>query len=359
MQALMYEMDDKADEALEEFNQAALNDPSNEDLVLELTRRQIQKHQLDKALGVLTRATSVPGASGEIYARLGLVDSQLGKSEQAAEACQTAIKRAPASLTGYRVLFLIELQRGQPSTAEKVLDQAAKVPDTDADFCTGLAELYANLAREAPSLVKSITVNALPMLNRAAKISPMSAPLRLKLADSFYALGDKTSALKVYHDLANNNSELPVFRNEVRLKMAQIYLEQHDTTNAAVQLQAMADEDPGNGQVYYLLGRLAYDDHKLQDAQDYFRRSLLLSDDNQDAYYKLAEVQINLQQGPEALETLKKERTKFGDGFIVEYLMALASVAEKGLRDGGEGIHGGGGGREGDGREIVKRRILF
>ena len=329
MQALTYDMEDKPDEVLEEFNQAALNDPSNEDLVLELTRRQIQKHQLDKALGVLTRATSVPGASGEIYARLGLVDSQLGKNEQAAEACQTAIKRSPASLAGYRVLYLINLQRGQPPAAEKVLDQAAKVPDTDADFCTGLAELYANLAREAPSLIKSITLNALPMLNRAEKIRPMNAPARLKLADSFYALGDKTSALRVYESLANNNAELPMFRNEVRLKMAQVYLEQHDSIDAADQLKAIADEDPGNGQVYYLLGRLAYDDHKLPDAEDYFRRSLILSDDNQDAYYKLAEVQINLQRGPEARETLKKERTKFGDGFIVEYLMALASVAEK------------------------------
>ena len=111
--------------------------------------------------------------------------------------------------------------------------------------------------------------------------------------------------------------------------MAQIYLEQRETTNAAIQLKSIVEEDPGNGQVFYLLGRLAYDDHNLKDAEDYFRRSLMLSDDNQDAYYKLAEVQINLERGPEALETLKKERTKFGDGFIVEYLMALASVAEK------------------------------
>ena len=79
-------MDEKPDEALEEFTEAALNDPGNEDLVLELTRRQIQKRQLDDALKVLQRATAVPGASGEIYARLGLVYSQMGRNEQAAEA---------------------------------------------------------------------------------------------------------------------------------------------------------------------------------------------------------------------------------------------------------------------------------
>ncbi len=330
LQALIYDMDEKPDEALEEFTQAALNDPGNEDLVLELTRRQIQKHQLDKALTVLTRATSVPGASGEIYARLGLVYSQLGRNQQAAEACETAIKRLPTSLTGYRVLFLIDLQRGQPAAAEKVLNQAAKVSDTDAEFCVGLAELYSNLLRQAPSLKPSISANALPMLNRATKLQPMSSAMRLKLGDGFYALGDTTNATKVYQGLIDNaEGELPLFRNEVRLKMAQIYLQQQDTTNATAQLKAIAEEDPGNGQVYYLLGRLAYDDRRMQEAEDYFHRTLVLSDDNQDAYYKLAEVQINLQHPADALETLKKERTKFGDGFIVEYLMALASVAEK------------------------------
>lgn len=330
LQALIYDMDEKPDEALAEFTQAALNDPGNEDLVLELTRRQIQKHQLDQALAVLTRATSVPGASGEIYARLGLVYSQLGKIQQAVEASQTAIKRSPSSLTGYRVLFLIDLQRGQPGASEKVLDQAAKITDADAEFYTGLAELYSNLLRQAPSLKASITSNALPMLNRAAKLDSLNAASRLKLGDGFYALGDTTNAAKVYLGLIKDgSSDLPLFRNEVRLKMAQIYLQDQDTTNAAAQLKAIAEEDPGNSQVYYLLGRLAYDDRRLPDAEDYFHKTLMLSDDNQDAFYKLAEVQISLQHPAEALDTLRKERVKFGDGFVVEYLMALASVAEK------------------------------
>ena len=98
-------------------------------------------------------------------------------------------------------MFLIDLQRGQPAGAEKVLDQAAKVPNTDADFCTGLARVTTPTWRDRhQSLEKAIAVNALPMLKRAEKIQPASAPLRLKLADSFYALGDKGSALRVYAD---------------------------------------------------------------------------------------------------------------------------------------------------------------
>lgn len=329
LQALIYDLDEKPDEALAEFTQAALNDPGNEDLVLELTRRQIQRQQLDDALKVLQRATAVPGASGEIYARLGLVYSQMGRNEQGVEACQTAIKRAPKSLTGYRTWFLIELQRGQTQAAEKVLGQAAKASGTSAEFCAGLVDLYANLLRQAPSLKASITSNALAMLNRAETMHSPSPQVEMKLADAYAALGATTNAAKIYLGLINNYSEIPLLRNEVRLKLAEIYLQGQDSTNAAEQLKAIAEDDPGNGQVYYLLGRLAYDDRRLPEAEDYFHKTLLLSDDNRDAYFKLAEVQIDLQHTKEAVETLQKEREKFGVGFISRYLMGLAYVEEK------------------------------
>jgi hypothetical protein len=44
-----------------------------------------------------------------------LVYSQLGKDDQAVEACATAIKRAPALLDGYQTLFYIQLRRGRPN----------------------------------------------------------------------------------------------------------------------------------------------------------------------------------------------------------------------------------------------------
>ena len=82
----------------------------------------------------------------------------------------------------------------------------------------------------------------------------------MKLADGFLcARGHNRRDEKFIWSLADGNAELPVFRNEVRLKMAQVYLEEQKSTNASAQLKAIADDGPANGQVYYLLGRLAYD----------------------------------------------------------------------------------------------------
>ena len=92
------EMNGKTEAALQEYHTAALQDPGNEWLILETSRRFLQNKQPEKALEVLTRAADQPGASGAVYARLGMVYAQLGKVEQAMAASRTAIKKEPAAL---------------------------------------------------------------------------------------------------------------------------------------------------------------------------------------------------------------------------------------------------------------------
>src|ERR1700756_5134318 len=72
-QAMIYDMEDKPELAQQELARAAMDDPSNVDLVLELTRRYLLEKQPEQALEILNRAVAVPGASGELFARLGVV----------------------------------------------------------------------------------------------------------------------------------------------------------------------------------------------------------------------------------------------------------------------------------------------
>ena len=109
-QGMIYEMDDENDLALQEFSQAALADPSNEELVLDLVRRYSQAKQPEKALELLKAASAVPGASTTIFSQLALVYSRLGKNAEAVAAAETVIKRDPTALTGYQDLFLIDMQ---------------------------------------------------------------------------------------------------------------------------------------------------------------------------------------------------------------------------------------------------------
>jgi len=111
------EVSEQPDVALKEYSQAALKDPDNESLVLEVSRRFLQNKQPEQALELLNHAAARPNASGAVFARLGFIYSQLGKSDLAMAASRTAIKKAPGSLAGYQNLFLNYLMSKQPAEA--------------------------------------------------------------------------------------------------------------------------------------------------------------------------------------------------------------------------------------------------
>lgn len=326
-QAMIYDMDDEPELAEQELSKAALDDPSNVDLVLELTRRYLQEKQPEKAQEILTRAIAVPGASGELFARLAVVYSRLGKDDQAVQASQTAIKRSPDALDGYRTLFFIYLQKGRPKEALKVLDDAVHRPDVSPEFGVGLVEMYATLERQAPSEKSEIDANALAALNRVAEQHPAGLQLRMKLADDYNLLGDTTNAERIYLQLLESNGDIPGLRE----KLVDIYWREKDYDKAREQLESMVQEDPANAAAYFRLGAIADEEKKFSDAADYYQKALLLSDDAEELYYELARVQINLNRPKDALDTLKRAKShpKFAGGFTPEILTALAYDREK------------------------------
>ena len=110
---VVHELNGETERALEEFQRAVRDDPGNESLVLDVSRRFLQAKQPEKALGFVRGATERPNATGEMFARLGVVYSRLGSNELAAAANRMAIKKSPRSLEGYRNLFFSLLQSRQ------------------------------------------------------------------------------------------------------------------------------------------------------------------------------------------------------------------------------------------------------
>jgi tetratricopeptide (TPR) repeat protein len=324
MQGLIYDLGEQPDLAEEELVKAALADPSNWELVLELTQGYLQQKQPEKALEMLLRAIKQPAAPGAVYAQLAVTYSRLGKEDQAIEAAQTAIKRSPALMDGYRTLFFLELGKGRPAEALKVLDRAVKAPDTTPEFALELVELYAALEHQAPSEKDAITANVAAALTRASSQSTADPRTRLRLADDYNLLGDTTNAARIYLDLVDTFSETPAIRSSIRDKLSRIYWEQKNYDKAAKQLQGVVQDDPANARAYYLLGQLADEARKLPQAADYFQRTITLSEDFEDAYYDLARVQIDLDKPTEAIATLKKARAKFSPGYNAEFLTAVA-----------------------------------
>jgi tetratricopeptide (TPR) repeat protein len=326
---VIHEMNDEEAAASEEYYQAALEDPGNEFLILEVSRRFLENKQPEKALEVVTRAAAQPDATGEVYARLGLIYGQLGKTNPAIGADRQAILRSPDSLDGYQNLFLIYLRLKQPQEALTVLDEAARRPKPDAEFLVGVADLYSSFGLGARTQKEAVNAKALELLKRADHLNPTSPALRLKLADAFNLLGDTSRAARLYLDLLKRLPDAPTLRERVRANLAEIYLQGSNHKLATEQLEAIIRDDPTNPQAYYFLGRFALEANKPEEAAENFSKMILLSPDFEPAYYLLAMAQLDTNKPGDAVATLEKARKKFPSNFALEFWMAMALSRQK------------------------------
>ena len=323
-QGMIYELDGESDKALGEFSRAALADPSNEALVLDLARQYFQSQQVDKAVELLAKAAAVPGASGGVFALLGEGYSRQGKASQAIVAAKEAIKRDPRSLAGYEDLFVANLLRNKTAEALQALDAASKAPKPNADYLIDLAALYGSVLQQEPPLKDAAISNGLAALDRAATLDVSAPRIAIKLADTYDLLGRTTNAIHIYQDLLAKYGNLPAVRDDLHAKLAVIYLRDGDAAKASDELRFVAADNPDNPQTFYSLGALAFEAQQFPEAATYFQKAIDNNGDFEQAYYQLASALTAAGRTDAALVTLAKAEAKFSTNFEGEFYMARA-----------------------------------
>ncbi|HZO84502.1 MAG TPA: tetratricopeptide repeat protein [Verrucomicrobiae bacterium] len=318
--AIIHELNEEPERAADELFQAALKDPANETLVLDVTRKLLQFKKNEKALELLVKATSRPDASGALFARLGLIYAVLEKPQEAIQANQQAIRKTPKSFAGYHNLGRLYLQAGKHEEGLKVLDQAAKQNGVDAAFLVELAEMYTAYSLSSASQNASAKSKALDALDRAAKENPSNPLLLQKMGDGFALLGAQEKAEAVYRKLLDRFPNLPGLRE----KLAEIYLRQQDRAKAAEQLEAIVRNNPTNPQAHYFLGGIAFEDKNWKEAAEHYNRALVVNPAFEPAHYDLALTQIYMNQAAGALKTLEKAKSRFKPTFTAEFFSGLA-----------------------------------
>jgi tetratricopeptide (TPR) repeat protein len=315
---LSHELNDQPDQALEEMVRAAQTDLSSEPIVIEAVQRCIRAHQPEKAIELLTKATALPNASGTLYAWLGLAYAQAGKTDLAISANRTSIKKMPQSLTPYQNLAQVYLQNSRTNDALQVLDEAARQPVDNPGYLIELADLYVRYGRiQGQSAIKT-RVEAL--LDRAADMAPASPIQILRLADTYFAVGELTKAEPFYRELLEEHPEWP----DVNRRLAEIYLRSDRKEKAAEQLEKLARLDPTNPQVYLVIGAIAVEEKNYKQAAEQFERAIRLDPDLEEVYYELAGLKLQLKKPEEARTLLDQARSRFKLSFPMEFYTALA-----------------------------------
>ena len=318
---VLFELQQQPEAALQHFADAALADPGNELLALDVARRLLQQKQPQKAVEVLSRTAALPTTSGEVAFWLGLTYSRLGKVDLAEAAYRRAIKRNPRLVAAYQNLAQLRFQNGQKKEALKILDQASHPVASDAAFYVDLAEIYINSRAWLTTAWEPLKPRILAALDHAAKLKPDQPLLLMRLADGYMAMREYAKAIVSYRTVFDQAPRFPLIRE----KLADAYLQSGDKRGATEQLEAIVRDNASNAQAYFLLGSLAAEAKDYEKAASYFQKTILFNPDFEAAYFELASLQIvGLEQPKEALATLAKVPAARSQSFLVEFYSGLA-----------------------------------
>ena len=327
--AIVHEVNEESAAAFNEFFLAAKLNPTDADLLVEVSNRLIEGRQFDRALQVLKWAAELPVADDMLFVRLGFVYSQLGENEKSIEANREAIRRLPKMLALRQNLYLNHLSAKQPEAALAVLNEAAAEPDTDAEFLSNLAELYANLGRQFPEHRLAARGKALEVLNRASTRSPLPIPVQLKLGDGFNLLGDKNNAAKMYLEVLDHAAPTSPLQEILRSKLVDIFLRGGDRTRATEQIKVILRDNPKNAAAHYFLGSIAFEEKRWDEAVESFAKAIEVNPSIEQAHYDLASAHIAAGRGNDALKVLDEARKRFAESFPLEFLTGLACHEQK------------------------------
>lgn len=331
--AVIHDLNSDPTSANAQYRKAAEMDPADEALVLDVSRRLMQAKDLEGALEVVLRSAKRLDATGNVYARLGLIYSQLGRAEEAEAANKAAIDKAPALLAPYQNIFVSKVQARNEAAAWEILSQAADQQDPTPEFLIGLAELYTGFGAQFPARRDEARAQAASLLAKAADSGELNPALLLVLAENLNQAGDTDRAARLYNQILKDPPAIPGLRERVHAKLSEIYLRSDDQERAREQLLALVRADPTNPQAHYFLGALAMDARKPQEAIEHFNRTLVLNPNFEQAYYDLANAQISAEKPGDALQTLEKTRQKFSESFVREFLAGVAYSHQKAYKE--------------------------
>jgi tetratricopeptide (TPR) repeat protein len=314
-----YEKNNEEGQAISEFDDSALADPANEELVIEVARHYLRDKDVAKALVLLTKSAKRPDASAGLISWLARAQLQAGHTNLALAASKLAIQRQPAELDGYESQVEVYFHSGQLSEALKTLNRASRDVRPEPTTLAALADLYVIYLKSQPKDVDA-KARAVAVLDRAAAGTAASDELWQRLAEAYSHLDQPKKAAEIYNRILSQYPDGSTMVDSLHEKLAGIYFQSEDKTNAMKQLEAIVRDNPTRyPRAWFFLGELAYQDNKLTEAIDDFQNALHWDPSIEQAYYDLALAQLDLHRTDEAFRTLDQARAQFAKTFACEF----------------------------------------
>lgn len=319
---LSLEMSDDSPAALEEYIKAAEGNPREETLVLEVSRRLLRNKRTDKAIELLTKASSQPGATGVVDAWLGLAYAASGQTNKAITANRTALRKMPAQITPYASLCELYLQQGKTNEIVKLLNDGAAQTNAPVEFYVAFSEVVLRMQARDVLGPEEAKKRAVTVLDKAMLKEPEDPFVQQRIGDAYSFHGEYAKAEKIFEKLFAERPELP----GIREKLINTYFKTNKE-KAEAMLNELRKDAPTDPRPHMFLGQLALDDNRLPEALEHFETALQLNPNDESLWYRVAALKVSVKKADEALALMEKARGKFRMSFAMEFYTGIALAA--------------------------------
>ena len=314
----------EGEEAVEEFYQAALADPTNEKVVMEVVQFLLLSRQKGKLFQLLVRATKDPEAPANLHALLAANYLERKKPELAKVASENAIRKGPKLIVGYKSLIQIyrqEAKNGARRTEQirKVLDRAMTQTDVPAPYQVELALMllgYLELDKKGANELKP---KISKLLDEAWADKPKQPLLLEKLARAYRGSGIHDKAAEVMESLLKLLPNNPV----VLLETARGHAMAGKMDQAKIHLDALIKKFPKNWQGHQLRAAIAMDQDEYPLAVKHYREAIKIRPRMESIYYDLVSALLSDEKPDDAAKELQEAKKRFQPNFQQAYFTAM------------------------------------
>jgi len=308
---------------LKQWEFAALDDPSNEGLVIQVAGQLLAEKENDRALAVLSKSARRPGASAALLGWLARVELLANHPSQSLATSKLAIRRQPGELDGYEGCVAVLFEQKRWAEALRTIQRAAHEVRPDPGVLLAVADLYSLYLKNQPKDDQA-EVRAIALLDRINQMQFNSPRDWQRLAEDYAHVNQQKKAAKIYTRLLADYPEESVMRDSLHEKLAGLYIQAEDRTNAMKELRALIHANPTHyPRAWFVLGELAAEGNNLTNAAEDFAVALRGDPTIEQAYYDLALVQLDLKHRDEAFDTLEQARNRFPKTFACEFYSGI------------------------------------
>ena len=318
------------DEAFEEYYQAALADPSDNKVMMEVVQLLVMSRKQDKAFKLLIEATKNPAAPAELHALLAATYLEKKKPDLAQAAANHAIKKAPKSIVGYKTLmqvFRYEMRQGAKRSKQirEVLDQARAQEGVSVPFQVELALMitgYLSIDKESGEELKP---EIRKLLDQAWASKPKQPILLEQIARGYRIAGAHKQAASAMETLLKALPNNPM----VLLETAREHALGGDMEQAKTHLEALTRKFPRVWEGHQLRAAVAMDEEDYSTAVKHYREVIKLNRKLESVHYDLVAALLADEKIDAARNTLIQAESQFEANFMQAYFGAMIHLEEK------------------------------